>query len=363
MQRIRGRHILRALADGFAGAVLASVGTVALISTAHAAAVTFNYTGSDVSYMISPGDYRITVYGARGGSASNDNLGGRGAEASAIYRFGQTQDLRIGVGGTAPDNDGGAGGGGASFVDFETGGDPGLTILLLVGGGGGGGYDNNFDNAFSSNGGDGKTTSTDPGANGAAGGGGGGGGYSTAGQSDPLGAQGGTNLSSGGAPGQQLSPGGFGGGGGGSGTASVTKFEGGGGGGGFNGGDAGFGGGTHFFASQGGTSFVEDNPPGCGPDHQGPACFLGGLVLAVGAGGNGQGLGNGSVIIEPITGLAVPEPPTFWLLMAAIPFIGLLRRGGWPHAGPRLANAPMPQSGAAGAAVHSRPNLEASCFR
>jgi hypothetical protein len=118
MQRTRGRHILRALADGFAGAVVASVGTVALISTAHAAAVTFNYTGSDVSYMKSPGDYRITVYGAQGGSTSGtlgDTQGGRGAEACAIYRVGQTQDLRIGVGGAAPGNEFAAGGGGPAL--------------------------------------------------------------------------------------------------------------------------------------------------------------------------------------------------------------------------------------------------------
>jgi PEP-CTERM motif-containing protein len=65
---------------------------------------------------------------------------------------------------------------------------------------------------------------------------------------------------------------------------------------------------------------VNNNPDGCGPDG-GPACFVGGLVLAVGAGGNGQGLGNGSVTIESITGSPVPEPST-WAMMA-IGFVGL----------------------------------------
>jgi hypothetical protein len=66
---------------------------------------------------------------------------------------------------------------------------------------------------------------------------------------------------------------------------------------------------------------VNNNPDGCGPNNQGPACFLGGLVLAVGAGGDGQGLGNGSVVIEAVTGSPVPEPST-WAMMA-IGFAGL----------------------------------------
>jgi PEP-CTERM motif len=149
---------------------------------------------------------------------------------------------------------------------------------------------------------------------------GGGGGFSTNGQSNVSGGEGGTSLLSGGAPGQFEAPGGFGGGGG----AAASEI-GGGGGGGYNGGDGGYalfvGDQLTLFASQGGTSFVENNPPGCGPDNQGPACFIGGLVLAVGAGGDGQGLGNGSVIIESITGSPVPEPST-WAMMA-IGFAGL----------------------------------------
>jgi PEP-CTERM motif len=296
------------------------MGSVALASASQAAAVTFNYTGADTSYTIDPGTYRITVYGAQGGNASDCSPGncngGRGAEASAIYRIGQTLALRIGVGGAAPANNVAAGGGGASFVDFVVG-DPGLDILLLVGGGGGGG---SHVNNFGTTGGDGKTTPTDPQANGMAQGGGGGGGFSTNGQSHLSGGDGGTRLLSGGAPGQQESPGGFGGGGG-----AAISAVGGGGGGGFNGGDAGYvlfvGDQPTFFAAQGGTSYVNDNPDGCGPDNQGPACFLGGLVLAVGAGGDGQGQGNGSVIIETVSGGAVPEPST-WAMML-LGFCGL----------------------------------------
>jgi hypothetical protein len=85
-----------------ASAALAWMGSVALASASQAAAVTFNYTGSDVSYTINPGAYRITVYGVQGGNTSPCDgrcVGGRGAEASATYKIGQTLDLRIGVGG------------------------------------------------------------------------------------------------------------------------------------------------------------------------------------------------------------------------------------------------------------------------
>jgi Glycine rich protein len=144
MLRLR-RRFQPALTRFVASAALAWMGSVALAGASQAAAVTFNYTGSDVSYTISPGAYRITVYGAQGGDACTpacSGSGGRGAEASAIYQIGQTLDLRIGVGGAAPPNGGAAGGGGASFVDFLVG-DPGLDILLLVGGGGGGGSQDN----------------------------------------------------------------------------------------------------------------------------------------------------------------------------------------------------------------------------
>jgi hypothetical protein len=149
-----------------ASAALTWMGSVALASASQAAAVTFNYTGSDVSYTINPGAYRITVYGAQGGNACQpancDGSGGHGAEASAIYQIGQTLDLRIGVGGAAPADNGADGGGGASFVDFLVG-DPGFDILLLVGGGGGGGSQ---DNSSGATGGNGKTTPTDPEATG-----------------------------------------------------------------------------------------------------------------------------------------------------------------------------------------------------
>ena len=86
-----------------------------------------------------------------------------------------------------------------------------------------------------------------------------------------------------------------------------------------------------FSQSQGGTSFANDNPDGCGPDG-GPACFVGELVLAVGAGGDGQGLGNGSVVIEAITGSPVPEPSTWAMMAIGFPGLGY---AGWR--GPRRA--------------------------
>jgi hypothetical protein len=252
-----------------AGAALAWTGSVALASASQAAAVTFNYTGADASYTIDPGTYRITVYGAQAGNAADcapaNCEGGRGVQASAIYRIGQTLDLRIGVGGTAPANAIAAGGGGASFVDFEIG-NPGLDVLLPVGGGGGDGF---HDPRFGSAGGDGKTTQTDPQNSGTAQGGGGG--FSTDGQSYVVagdGGDGGASLSSGGAPGQQESPGGFGGGGGGA-TGINESIFGGGGGGGYNGGDAGYvdfvEGEPTLVVSQGGTSLVENNPLDAAP--------------------------------------------------------------------------------------------------
>jgi PEP-CTERM motif len=60
---------------------------------------------------------------------------------------------------------------------------------------------------------------------------------------------------------------------------------------------------------------VNNSPDGCGPDNQGPACFIGGLFTAVGEQGNGQ------VIIESITGSPVPEPST-WAMML-VGFVGL----------------------------------------
>jgi glycine rich protein len=112
------RRFHPALTRFVASAALAWMGSVALASASQAAAVTFNYTGSDVSYTISPGDYRITVYGAQGGSTAGSvgvTDGGLGAGVSAIYRIGQTLDLRIGVGGTAPGNEFAAGGGGPAL--------------------------------------------------------------------------------------------------------------------------------------------------------------------------------------------------------------------------------------------------------
>jgi hypothetical protein len=315
MQLSRVRHTPSGLAHRLAGAALACIGTVAFASAAHAAAVTFNYTGSYTNYTIDPGTYRITVYGAEGGDAYY--LGGYGAEASAIYRIGQTLELGIGVGGVAPEHDVAAGGGGASFVDFTIG-EPGLGVLLLVGGGGGGGY--GF-KGFPINGygGGGKVTPTDPGANGMAGGGGGGGGYSTNGDSHSAG-DGGDSLLSDGAPGQIQTPGGFGGGGAGNyNTTDPGTVTGAGGGGGYNGGNAGYtviknGQVTNYIQAQGGTSYGNDAPGGC-VEGNGPVCFVGGLILEGGHEIAGQGAGNGSVTIEPIVGLAVPEPGT-WAFMA-----------------------------------------------
>ena len=320
-----GRRFQPTITRIVASVALAWIGSVALASASHAATVTFNYTGADVSYTISPGTYRITVYGAQGGGQFCC-AGGLGAEASAIYKIGQTLNLQIGVGGIGADPlfNGGGGGGGASFVEFEIG-DPGFTIPLLVGGGGGGGSAIYPD--FLSFGGYGKTTQTDPQSTGSAhtGGGGGGGGFSMNGQSAFMGGEGGASLSSSGQGGLNQVQGGFGGGGGGTNSSDGDdSVLGGGGGGGFNGGDGGYlqiaNGVSTVFGAQGGTSYVNSNPDGCGPDG-GPACFMGGLVLAVGTHFTGMGASDGSVTIELITGSPVPEPST-WVMML-LGFTGL----------------------------------------
>jgi hypothetical protein len=80
------------LAHRLAGAALACIGTVALASEAHANVVTFNYTGADVMYTIDPGTYRIAVYGAQGGNASQDGDTASGG-GSALKR---PQSIRLG---------------------------------------------------------------------------------------------------------------------------------------------------------------------------------------------------------------------------------------------------------------------------
>jgi hypothetical protein len=203
--------------------------------------------------------------------------------------------------------------------------------LLLVGGGGGGGFALDQTNILSA-GGFGKTTQTDPQATGSALGGGGGGGFSMNGQSVFSGAEGGTSLLSGGQGGAEEVQGGFGGGGGGTDDPNADVF-GGGGGGGFNGGDAGYlqiaNGVSTVFAANGGTSYVNSSPDGCGPDNEGPACFIGGLVLAVGGNQQGQGGGNGSVVIELVSGSPVPEPSTWAMLLLGFAGLGFaaIRRG------------------------------------
>jgi hypothetical protein len=201
--------------------------------------------------------------------------------------------------------------------------------LLLVGGGGGGGFALDQTNILSA-GGFGKTTQTDPQATGSALGGGGG--FSMNGQSVFSGAEGGTSLLSGGQGGAEEVQGGFGGGGGGTDDPNADVF-GGGGGGGFNGGDAGYlqiaNGVSTVFAANGGTSYVNSSPDGCGPDNEGPACFIGGLVLAVGGNQQGQGGGNGSVVIELVSGSPVPEPSTWAMLLLGFAGLGFaaIRRG------------------------------------
>ncbi len=99
-----------------------------------------------------------------------DTQGGSGAEASAIYRIGQTLDLRIGGGGAAPGGEFVAGGGGPALLISKSA-IPVSPSCSWLAAAAGAAFDNTFE--ASEKGGDGKTTSTDPGANGKGLGGGG----------------------------------------------------------------------------------------------------------------------------------------------------------------------------------------------
>jgi hypothetical protein len=103
--------------------------------------VNFIYTGKIVTYTVpETGTYRITAFGAQGGSASFSSgsinvvgPGGRGAEIGGDFSLTAGEMLEIAVGGAGGSGDGGGGGG--SFVVG-----PGNTPLVIAGGGGGGGF-------------------------------------------------------------------------------------------------------------------------------------------------------------------------------------------------------------------------------
>ena len=230
-----------------AGTALASLGAAgaAEAGSTMCADTGFSFTGSLTYCMVgAPGEFRITAYGAQGGS-SNRAEGGEGAFARGDFDLAAGTMLQILVGGAGQSSSLVGGGGGGTFV--ARGPDNATALPMVVAGGGGGAYD----------GASGGNATTLPSGSGAGGevedplstlGGGGGGGFRTGGESGSF--PGGYAFVNGGAGGAGAeADGGFGGGG----SGESGGGGGGGGGGGYSGGDGGYYGG-----GQGGTSFVAE---------------------------------------------------------------------------------------------------------
>jgi hypothetical protein len=229
---------------------ICKVATLLLPGTLACSAQTnrYLYTGSETNITLSPGTYKITAYGAQGGTCPGGG-GGQGAEMEAKFFFSGLTTLTLLVGGAGarnPSGGSGGGGGGGSFVANGT------APLLVAGGGGGAAVSHSGGPGLvgTSGGGDGSNHNGAGGTNGTGGGigqdgGGGGGGYLTGGAlaGGLSGFPGNSFLNGGGA-----GPGDFYGGSGGYGGGAGGGYSGGGGGGGYSGG----GGGTYWTGTTGG---------------------------------------------------------------------------------------------------------------
>ncbi len=294
------------------GMLLAGAPLAMTMAAAEAGAMTFDFTGSLVTWTVpTTGVYDITAYGAAGGGFVPGGFpGGLGAEAGGDIVLSAGTVLAVIAGGAGGNGDfqfgGVGGGGGGSFAFNITDG----SYLAVAGGGGGGG--------FLGAGGPGQATvaggAGNSGANGGSegigggagagtdgfGGGGGGAGVLTGGFSSTA-VAGGAGAPSITSYGVVLAAGGFGGGG-------AAGFTGGGGGGGFSGG----GGGAALGGGGGGGSFL-------------PLTLAHQVLLS------GVNSGNGYVTID-LDGSAVPEPSTWAMMAAGFAGLGLigLRRGRKP---------------------------------
>ena len=108
--------------------------TIALVATP-AGAVTFNYTGAIVSFVVpTTGTWEIEATGARGGGPTviQGLTGGLGALVGGEFELSSGTVLRIAVGGMGSSELFGGGGGGGSFVVQSN-----NTPLIIAGGGGG----------------------------------------------------------------------------------------------------------------------------------------------------------------------------------------------------------------------------------
>ena len=109
--------------------------TFAVATATPAAAITFNYTGSIVTWTApQDGTYEIVATGAQGGTATTfqQSAAGRGALIGGYFELTGGTILSIAVGGIGPSAPTAGGGGGGSFVVA-----PGDSPLVIAGGGGG----------------------------------------------------------------------------------------------------------------------------------------------------------------------------------------------------------------------------------
>lgn len=104
----------------------------------------FNYSGTIQNFNVPyKGIYKIEAYGAKGGTANNNVIGGNGSYISGTILFNKNDQLTVTVGGQNGYNGGGAGnsiygtGGGASDIRLNG---TAITNRILVASGGGGSY-------------------------------------------------------------------------------------------------------------------------------------------------------------------------------------------------------------------------------
>jgi hypothetical protein len=221
---------------------------------------TYLFTGSQTNITLTPGIYKITAYGAQGGTCPS-GPGGLGAELEAEVSFSGLTTLTLLVGGGGARNPSGGSGGGAGGGSFVVNGN--LPLLIAGGGGGGivgagGGPGLTGTSGAGGNGGGSGGTSGTGGSFGQYGGGGGGGYLTGGGAGDALSGFPGSSFLSGGGGG----PGGGGnfyGGAGGYGGGAGGGYSGGGGGGGYSGGGGGSLSVPHTGGGGGGGSYMSSN--------------------------------------------------------------------------------------------------------
>ncbi len=294
--------------------LLAATFAFAVATATPAAAITFNYTGSIVTWTApQDGMYEIVATGAQGGAGAFQQSfsGGLGALIGGYFTLSSGDVLQLAVGGMGASGGQNGGGGGGSFVVG------GNNLPLLIAGGGGGIREFAGQNGWNANTGTAGLTGSGnlttgggvplPALNGSGGPAGpaslgsGGGGFFTNGDNDGIFGTGGaswTNLLAGG-------------------TAAIVNGCNGGGNGGFGGGGAGAGcfgggGGGGYSGGQGGVI-----AGGGGSFNASP---LTGWAQA------GIGTGNGTITITLVEEVTTPEPASAALSLLGLFTLAAIRR-------------------------------------